>query len=101
MNKNKDIKTEKKRDPSRREFIEMSSMAGIGTVLGIHSIPSVFNHAGHPKLENNDDARALHIHPRYHRWFVDPGVEWIETNTGYASLDWKIPYSQAALVLVD
>jgi len=43
----------------------------------------------------------LHIRPRYHRWHVDPGVEWTEKNTGYARLDWEIPLSQAALVLVD
>ena len=45
--------------------------------------------------------RSLHIKPRYYRWHVDPGVEWIETNTGYAKLDWEIPISQAALVMVD
>jgi len=101
MNKNKEIKSEKNGGPSRREFIEMSSIAGLGSVLGINSIPSVFNQSGHLKFENNDDVKVLHIHPRYHRWFVDPGVEWIETKTGYASLDWKIPASQAALVLVD
>jgi nicotinamidase-related amidase len=28
-------------------------------------------------------------------------VEWIETNTGYATLDWKIPISQTALILLD
>lgn len=101
MNKNKGVRSEKMRDPSRREFIEMSSIAGLGAILGVGSIPSVSNQSGHPKPENNDDARVIHIHPRYHRWFVDPGVEWIETNTGYASLDWKIPASKAAIVLVD
>lgn len=45
--------------------------------------------------------RSLHIRPRYYRWYVDPSVEWIETNTGYAELDWEIPISQAAMVLVD
>jgi len=43
----------------------------------------------------------MRIKPRYYRWHVDPGVEWLETNTGYARLDWDIPISQAALVLVD
>ncbi len=43
----------------------------------------------------------LHVKPRYYRWHVDPDVEWTETNTDYACLDWKIPLSQAALVLVD
>ncbi|MBN1671486.1 MAG: isochorismatase family protein [Kiritimatiellae bacterium] len=44
---------------------------------------------------------VLYIQPRYYRWHVDPGVEWVEPNTGYATLDWEIPVSQAALVLVD
>lgn len=43
----------------------------------------------------------LHVKPRYYRWHVDPGVEWVETNTGYAQLEWSIPLSQAAIVLVD
>lgn len=47
------------------------------------------------------DERLLHIKPRYYRWHVDPGEAWLETNTGYARLDWEIPMSQAALVLVD
>jgi nicotinamidase-related amidase len=101
MNKKKEIRSENNIWPSRREFIEMSSMAGFGIILGINSIPSVFYQSGHVKFENKDGARALHIHPRYHRWFVDPGVQWTETNTGYAFLDWKIPSSQAAIVLVD
>ena len=45
--------------------------------------------------------RVLRISPRYHRWHVDPGVEWVEANTGYAHLDWDISLSRAALVLVD
>lgn len=45
--------------------------------------------------------RILHVKPRYYRWHVDPGVEWVEKNTGYAELDWEVPLSQAALVLVD
>jgi nicotinamidase-related amidase len=28
-------------------------------------------------------------------------VEWLETNTGYATLDWSVPMSRTALVLVD
>jgi nicotinamidase-related amidase len=45
--------------------------------------------------------KSLHVKPRYYRWHVDPGQAWIEKNTGYASLDWEIPLSQAAVVLVD
>lgn len=45
--------------------------------------------------------RSMRIKPRYYRWHVDPGVEWVETNTGYAHLEWEIPIEQAALVLVD
>ena len=44
---------------------------------------------------------AIKIKPRYYRWHVDPGQEWIEKNTGYAHLDWEIPMSQAAVVLLD
>ena len=44
---------------------------------------------------------VLHIRPRYHRWHVDPGVDWLEANTTYAHLDWRIPLSQVALVLLD
>lgn len=44
---------------------------------------------------------GLHIRPRYYRWHVDPGVEWLEANTDYAHLDWTVPVEQAALVLVD
>jgi len=47
------------------------------------------------------EQRILHVKPRYYRWHVDPGEEWLEKNTGYARLDWEIPMSQAALVLVD
>ena len=46
-------------------------------------------------------SRWLHLRPRYHRWHVDPGVEWVESNTTYDRLDWSIPLSRAALVLVD
>ena len=49
----------------------------------------------------NGGEKSLHIRPRYYRWHVDSGVEWAETHTGYAYLDWEIPLSQAALVLVD
>lgn len=45
--------------------------------------------------------RRLCIRPRYYRWHVDPEIEWVETNTGYAHLEWEIPLSQVALVLVD
>jgi nicotinamidase-related amidase len=46
-------------------------------------------------------ACTLRIKPRYYRWHVDPGVEWVETNTGYAHLDWEIPLEQTAVVFVD
>jgi nicotinamidase-related amidase len=45
--------------------------------------------------------RTLSVKPRYYRWHVDLGVEWVETNTNYGFVDWGIPLSQAALVLVD
>ena len=43
----------------------------------------------------------LHLRPRYYRWHVDPGIDWVETNTGYGYLEWDIPLHQTALVLVD
>ncbi len=46
-------------------------------------------------------AGALKVRPRYYRWGVDPGVEWTEANTRHAHLEWRIPVSQCALVLVD
>jgi len=53
------------------------------------------------KKRTHSQSKYLHIKPRYYRWHVDPGVEWTEANTRYAHLDWKIPISQAAIVLVD
>ena len=52
-------------------------------------------------IKGGQNEQILHVRPRYYRWYVDPGVEWVETNTGYAELDWEIPLSRAALVLVD
>jgi nicotinamidase-related amidase len=46
-------------------------------------------------------SKIVRVRPRYHRWHVDEGVNWVESNTGYAHLDWEIPLSQTALVLVD
>lgn len=76
---------------SRREFLKRNSLTGLG-VFSIGMVPPLFAQSP-PKV--------LNIKPRYHRWHVDPGVEWLETNTGYATLDWEIPLSQSALVLVD
>lgn len=44
---------------------------------------------------------TIQLRARYHRWHVDPGVDWIESNTEYAHLDWTIPRAQCALVLLD
>ncbi len=44
---------------------------------------------------------TMKFHPRYYRRHVEPGVEWKETNTDYAYLDWEIPLDAAALVMVD
>ena len=45
--------------------------------------------------------KTIHIQPRYHRWHVDPGIEWTEANTRHAQLDWHVPVQQLALVLID
>jgi hypothetical protein len=89
----------RKTGTSRREFLTISSRAGLGTVIGANMISSAFSV---PENSGNaDNNRTIAIKPRYHRWHVDPGVEWLETNTGYANVDWKIPVSQTAIVLVD
>lgn len=86
---------------SRRQFVATSLLAG--TTLGLssslwplhaHSTPADIN-------GRSDDHPSLRVRPRYHRWHVDPGVDWLEINTRYAMLDWTIPLPQAALVLVD
>lgn len=88
-----------KRASTRREFIAKSSLAGAGAIIGLnisHSNSMV------PLGKSSDSTeKKISMKPRYHRWHVDPGVEWIEANTRYARLDWQIPVSQTALVLVD
>jgi len=86
----------KRKDSSRREFLRKSSLGGLGALLGTGIAPSLFANA-----KDGPPARILSVHPRYYRWYVDPGIEWLETNTDYATLNWNIPVSQAALVLVD
>jgi nicotinamidase-related amidase len=93
--------TKKMVDSSRRKFIEQSSLAGMGAVLGMSIPPSLFTQSIYNKGSDTGNDRKISVSPRYHRWHVDPGVEWLETNTGYATLDWNIPLSQTALVLVD
>ena len=43
----------------------------------------------------------IHLRPRYHRWHVDPGVEWVESNTSHAHLQWTLERRHCALVLLD
>ncbi|MEQ1825323.1 MAG: isochorismatase family protein [Pirellula sp.] len=81
----------------RREFVSFAGLVGAG--LAADLLHSQCKIAG-AEIQN-EGASQLRIRPRYHRWHVDPGVEWIETNTAYAQLDWTIPLSQTALVLVD
>jgi nicotinamidase-related amidase len=83
---------------TRREFIAKTSMAGLGMVTTINS-PFLMPEISVPDVST--DKKTLLVEPRYHRWHVDPGVEWLEVNTGYNSLTWKIPLSQTALVLLD
>lgn len=85
-----------RKENSRRAFLKKSSLGGLGTLLSAGIAPPFF-----AKAEDVAAAPTLSVHPRYYRWHVDPGVEWLETNTDYATLNWSIPVSQAALVLVD
>ncbi len=87
-------------DVSRRKFLRQNSMAGLAMSMGA-GIGLTSSASAKPLKEDHQGKPALTIKPRYHRWHVDPGVEWLETNTGYATLDWAVPISQTALVLVD
>lgn len=88
-----------KKIPTRREFITISSMAGAGALVGLNKIKA--EELILPYSTENSSDRTLSVKPRYYRWDVDPGHEWIEANTRTALLEWKIPVSQTALVLVD
>src|SRR5690554_2779715 len=77
---------------SRRDFLKINTLGGIGAILSMGELSS---------QDISSTQKSLKIKPRYHRWHVDPGTEWLETNTGYANLDWSIPVNQTALVLVD
>jgi nicotinamidase-related amidase len=80
---------------SRRRFVSLSAGAALALAGDTGASAEAEPVAG------EDPSALLHIQPRYHRWHVDPGVEWLEANTDHAQLDWRIPLSQAALVLVD
>ncbi|WP_276347024.1 twin-arginine translocation signal domain-containing protein [Daejeonella sp. JGW-45] len=90
-----------KKKNSRRQFIKISSVTGLSAALGM-GVPLESFPEETPVIKSPASGdKTLQIKPRYHRWHVDPGQEWLETNTGYAYLDWKIPVSQTALVLLD
>lgn len=75
---------------SRREFLKKTSLGSLGVFIDKNMWARLPDEPGY-----------LSIHPRYYRWYVDPGEEWLETNTDYATLNWSVPLSQTALVLVD
>jgi len=77
----------------RRQFMASSAATGVAM--------AALNSAAADDRPESPRDRVLKLKPRYHRWHVDAGKEWLETNTGYAHLDWSIPLSQVALVLVD
>src|SRR5690606_25239407 len=84
---------------SRREFIRKNAVGGLGLSMG-----SMLDHIPLNLLDpktGKTTGGSVQISPRYYRWYVDPGQEWLEVNTDYAHLNWKIPIRQAALVLVD
>lgn len=84
------------RDLDRREFIAASAAVSAALITSAAVRPDTAAAAADPQPPGK-----LHIQPRYHRWHVDPGVEWVETNTQSATLDWTLPTSQAAIVVVD
>lgn len=87
------------RSNSRREFIKKSSLAG--AILGLAKTATANSLISLPKPNFTSASGKVKVTPRYHRWHVDPGVEWVETNTTYNHLDWDIPLAQTALVLID
>jgi nicotinamidase-related amidase len=87
------------RNNSRREFIKKSSLAG--ALVGLTNAATAKSLMELPRQHLNPAGGKLKVSPRYHRWHVDPGVEWLESNTTYSHLDWTIPLSQTALVLID
>ena len=86
---------------SRREFLKKTSLGGIGTALGMSTAVPAFAGDTLDTSEHTISAEKLHVRPRYHRWHVNEGAEWLEKNTGYNHLDWNIPVSQCAIVLLD
>lgn len=72
---------------TRRAFIKTNTLTSFSILL--------------PGSTFDKPKKMLSIAPRYHRWHVDPGVEWLESNTEYHYLDWSIPVPNTALVLVD
>ncbi len=84
---------------SRREFILKNAIGGLGLGMG-NILDNIPLNLSDPVVEKANGG-SVQISPRYYRWYVDPGQEWLETNTDYAHLNWKIPISQTALVLVD
>lgn len=91
--------------PDRRQFIAASLASGTAMSL-VSPTDRLWGQSGEQKSRGQEAGVApevgrLHIKPRYHRWHVEPGVEWLESNTAAATLDWTIPLPQVALVLVD
>ena len=86
---------------TRREFLKKTSIGGLGAALGLTTTGPAFAEQNSDGSEHTVSAETLHVKPRYHRWHVNEGAEWLEVNTGYNQLDWNIPVSQCALVLLD
>lgn len=90
-----------KTNNSRRDFIKKSSISGLGTALGMGlAIPAIAQDGLDTSGHSISDEK-LHVKPRFHNWIVDEDEEWLELNTGQAKLNWNIPVSQCALVLLD
>ena len=89
-------------ESSRRDFVKNSLIAGtaLNMLSTCDSHTSKLN-ANSVETKNSELVPSFTIQPRYHRWHVDVGVKWNETNTGYATLNWSIPRSRVAIVLID
>lgn len=86
---------------SRRKFLKQNALTTLGAAWGAGMTVPVMQQVSAAVPLPVDNGKSVKIKPRYVRWHVDPGVEWLETNLGHRYLDWEIPLSQCALVLVD
>ena len=83
---------------TRREFMNQTTLSCFSMALAPNYFLSNILEQDEGSIGKSG---TLRISPRYYRWHVDRGVEWLETNTSYNYLDWRMPVTQVGLVLLD